>query len=485
MDKHLEEMWLAYVEGKLSPEQEETLAAELRKKPELMDVVYGDMQMDSLLRQMKICDKEFVGSVQERLNACESQQEFTECVMSEISGDKKGATGKHRARRKARRVDAPHSRKLSLWLPMSVAAAFLALISAHLINIHNVDSARKSIMPVVVKINGSAHMASDSNIVLRQGDVLAPTQTIYTLADSSVNLAYPDGTVVEVDANTRVRMMDGPDGKAGKKLKIEYGRLLADVAPQPAGYPMQIYTEQSVTEVLGTKFTLESDKTHTRLDMTRGKVGFTRLLDRTTAIVTAGQYIDTVDMIVHELDADSRQSKNALGAINQGAGSQKNQDPFVAGINFGGESVVLDGHRWMGHKEALDNGLSFTPAGKANAITTEIPVPDANLSRVLNTAAWVSFETMNVSYPLDNGKYEIYLYVMENYNPNKRKFDVLVEGKVVSTGIGLLAMGQWKKYGPYAANITDGKLDLTLKQDIDSPHVMGMLVERVGAVDGN
>jgi hypothetical protein len=95
---------------------------------------------------------------------------------------------------------------------------------------------------------------------------------------------------------------------------------------------------------------------------------------------------------------------------------------------------------------------------------------------MLNSAIWKNNATLNIDQTVPNGSYQLYLWVMENYQSFNRKFNVVLEGTQVALEIGYLPKNSWVKYGPYTATVTDGKLDLDLVQVIDSPHIKGMAI---------
>lgn len=153
---------------------------------------------------------------------------------------------------------------------------------------------------------------------------------------------------------------------------------------------------------------------------------------------------------------------------------------FVKGINFNGGAVTIEGNAWSSYSSALSSGLSV-PSGTNLATTSITPSPaaDADTTAMLNTALWSS-STFGFSQSLASGTYDVYFWVMENYQSNVRAFDVRLEGGTVASGIGTMPLGNWQKYGPYRVPVTDGALNVELVRSFGDPHVMGLAIFATG-----
>ena len=79
--------------------------------------------------------------------------------------------------------------------------------------------------------------------VLR-GEVRMPTVT------------FLDGTVVRVTAESRLSILDAPDGAGlhAKLLRLTTGEVQVEASAQPPGLPLRILTPQAEVEVVGTRF---------------------------------------------------------------------------------------------------------------------------------------------------------------------------------------------------------------------------------------
>ncbi len=111
----------------------------------------------------------------------------------------------------------------------------------------------------------------------------------------SAEIAYPDGTHVEILGNSMVVVQQ--DSQGGKRLNVLMGAIQADVTPQPAGRPMMISTPTATLEVLGTSFGVEADKKATQLDVSSGRVSMTRKIDGRRVEVAAGQFANASESV--------------------------------------------------------------------------------------------------------------------------------------------------------------------------------------------
>lgn len=150
---------------------------------------------------------------------------------------------------------------------------------------------------------------------------------------------------------------------------------------------------------------------------------------------------------------------------------------FVKGINLGGEAVTIAGNFWLSDEAARAAGL-VTP--QVNLLTTNIqPLPylKSGARRMLNSGIYRRHQ-LELKQALPNGDYDIYLWMMENYQSDWHCFTVALAGQIVESNVGKLALGQWRRHGAYRTAITDGTLHLVItaqNPDIDA-HLMGLSI---------
>ena len=114
-----------------------------------------------------------------------------------------------------------------------------------------------------------------------------------TSALALAEILYEDGTVVELQGKTRVKLAVSPEG--GKELFVMSGQIQAFVSPQPAGLPLRIATSTATLEVLGTVLGVEVRDSSTQLQVSSGRVAITRHVDGERVEVSAGQLATATD----------------------------------------------------------------------------------------------------------------------------------------------------------------------------------------------
>ena len=155
-------------------------------------------------------------------------------------------------------------------------------------------------------------------------------------------LRCPDGTRLEIEPGTVLRVVGGAEG--GKRLAVDRGALLADVSPQAKDRPMEVTTPHAKATVLGTALrivvNMDGGKGSTRLEVTQGKVRLTRLLDGKSVDVVSGHYAVAAAGVGLAPKAMSR-------TITMGGGATKPQDTYLYGYagyenaNYGGRASLM------------------------------------------------------------------------------------------------------------------------------------------------
>jgi hypothetical protein len=143
-------------------------------------------------------------------------------------------------------------------------AALLTVVAVAMAFIHFREIAN-SRTPAVTQISGS---------VDRSAATLGPGESVSTGAQSSAVLTYVDGTVVELAAETSIRVSARSWSDRSKGLDLVTGRIRAEVVPQVPGAPMVLSAGHAKAEVVGTKLSFQNDDGRTRLEVTEGTVRF-------------------------------------------------------------------------------------------------------------------------------------------------------------------------------------------------------------------
>ncbi|MFQ4138714.1 hypothetical protein PGN35_020610 [Nodosilinea sp. PGN35] len=152
---------------------------------------------------------------------------------------------------------------------------------------------------------------------------------------------------------------------------------------------------------------------------------------------------------------------------------------FVAGINLGGEAVTVGGDRWQSYSEALAAGLATPGATTAATYYVPTPYPSRGTRTMLNSVIFKT-QTLAIEQPLPNGSYDLYLWIMENYQTHWHTLELRVAEQPVAQGLGYLPFRGWARYGPYPIAVTDGVLHLSLTTsdpNIDA-HLMGLSLHK-------
>ena len=141
-----------------------------------------------------------------------------------------------------------------------------------------------------------------------------------------------------------------------------------------------------------------------------------------------------------------------------------------------GPAVTINGNLWLSQAAAESDGLSITTDDNLqspNISITVNPTADTDTSSMLKKCVW-SRGDVNIQQILQNGQYEIYLWMIENHQDNYHSIDVIMEGVSVATGIGLLEYSKWERYGPYTVTVADGVLNIDLSADIGGKIAAGV-----------
>jgi ferric-dicitrate binding protein FerR (iron transport regulator) len=167
------------------------------------------------------------------------------------------------------------------WLYAAAAALLAAGIGTLLLP-------REAAEPVVrvQRVEGTATRVGPSGRApLRPGDALGIGDGLETDGNGRVVLAFDDRSTLKVGPGSA---LSGLDVRGGKRLFVARGAVEADVVRQ--ALPLTVRTPEGEAKVLGTVFRLEVAGGSTRLEVEKGLVRLTRLEDRKSTDVAAGQY---------------------------------------------------------------------------------------------------------------------------------------------------------------------------------------------------
>ena len=179
----------------------------------------------------------------------------------------------------------PTPRRRAWLAPAFALAACVALAVAWWTGVR-----RDSAMLAAHDVSGTVRWvgANGESVPFLSDDARVGSGTIETLSDdAAVTLSFRDGTRVTLTAHSAATLSDSGQ----KRVDLRQGNLSADVRPQPTGRPLVIQTPTALLEVLGTRFDVEAGSSMTWLDVEKGLVQVTRLVDGRTAKVPAEREI--------------------------------------------------------------------------------------------------------------------------------------------------------------------------------------------------
>lgn len=249
-------------------ESDQTLARGLKQQ----------LVMDDLLSQSLAVDRgDFLAQVDQRLR--DEQSGMAGAIASESELVRKAASPEQHV--PSRRFLSRRRLKIGAVIAV-VAIAVLAFLPES-----NPD------WPVVVRADGVAEITdlkspNEAASAIEVGQKLRTGQAIRTGEAGSVVLRYDDGTEVTMHAVTSLSLVRSAENRE-RLLRLDAGRLSANVVKQPDDRPMRFRTPTSVATVLGTRLSLEVSAASTRLDVVEGRVQLADSLEANVVMVSTGQ----------------------------------------------------------------------------------------------------------------------------------------------------------------------------------------------------
>ena len=259
----LENLIAAWLDGRISEAESESLQQELRESAEARATFNTFAQLDAVLHE--VADTEGVGAI------------------SQASGSSVSIP---------KRATPPYARAL-----LAIAAGIIITLTAvlyfqpmkaghNIVWIKELNGALTWIGDGGQMIQGSDSPQTPTrwSNVLNKGAEL-PGGTIEGMApDSWFELEFHDGSIGMISGDSILTFSD----QGQKELRLKQGRFSASVVPQPAGKPMLIHTPSAVLKVIGTQFDVEAVHDSTMLHVREGKVQITQIRDGKTVDVPAG-----------------------------------------------------------------------------------------------------------------------------------------------------------------------------------------------------
>ena len=258
----LENLIAAWLDGRISEAESESLQQELRESAEARATFNTFAQLDAVIRE--VADTEGVGAI-------------LQASGSSVSIPK--------------RATPPYARAL-----LAIAAGIIIALTAVLYfqpmkagrNIVRIKGLNGTLTWIgdggqMVQGSDSPQTPTRWSNVLGKGAEL-PGGTIEGMApDSWFELEFHDGSIGMISGDSILTFSD----QGQKELRLKQGRFSASVVPQPAGKPMLIHTPAAELKVVGTRFDVEAGPASTMLYVREGKVQIRRVSDGKTVDVPA------------------------------------------------------------------------------------------------------------------------------------------------------------------------------------------------------
>lgn len=136
-------------------------------------------------------------------------------------------------------------------------------------------------------------------------------------------------------------------------------------------------------------------------------------------------------------------------------GGYKGKWAFYRGVNLNGPPIKIDGNPWDG-----DDAPNFVCKDRPinDPDVRLLPPTNEARARMIHSFRWNTSASMSFT-KVPRGRYAVYAYVWEDNNPEV--FDISLEGKVVDRGYRSGREGQWRRLGPWVAEIEDGSIEIT------------------------
>ena len=262
----LEQRIGAWLDGRISEAESETLQQELRESAEARATFESYAQLDAVIRE--VADTESVGAI------------------SRGSGSSVSIP---------KRATPPYARAL-----LAIAAGIIIALTAVLYfqpmkagrNIVRIKGLNGTLTWIgdggqIVQGSSSPQMRTRwSNVLSEEAEL--PGGTIEgTAPDSWFELEFHDGSTATIFGDSILTFSD----QGQKELRLKQGRFSASVVPQPAGEPMLIHTPAAHLKVVGTQFDVEAAPESTMLYVREGKVQIRRMSDGKTVDVSTGHRV--------------------------------------------------------------------------------------------------------------------------------------------------------------------------------------------------
>lgn len=167
-------------------------------------------------------------------------------------------------------------------IPLSVAAALAVIFGGA-----NYWT-RLQTTAVITEVKGAAVVARNgADLSAQIGMKIRPSDRLSVAPASQMMLRYHDNSTITLAADSSASLLQHA---TAKRLRMERGRMEAQVSAQYAGNPMIVYTPNAAAQAIGTRFALNCSSGRSELEVTGGSVRFMRLVDNRSVNVGSTSY---------------------------------------------------------------------------------------------------------------------------------------------------------------------------------------------------
>ena len=275
----------------------------------------------------------------------------------------------------------------------------------------------------------------ESGFELREGDVI-------TVRKGSARVAYvEEKTYLHIRSGTELTLGKQRDGK---QVRLGSGVVTVEAAPQPVGQPMVVRSANAEVSLKSARVTVRNLGQETLVEVAGEAVRVERASDGAIAEVPAGCW--------------TLMKEQALPQVWE----------FLTGVNLNGGEVAVDGGNWLSHAKAQSAGLKVEADGKEGPVerknSAQQPigyVSGPGLQGMLMSKVAVNNAKLELSWPQENGSYQVFVWMMEDEADSARSLRLNVQSKPLATELGRSqTLGSWDRFGPYPAEVKDGSLNL-------------------------
>ncbi|MCY4013029.1 MAG: FecR domain-containing protein [Gammaproteobacteria bacterium] len=206
-------------------------------------------------------------------------------------------------RARDRRMPGPR-RNRSAW-PWAVAAALAAAVGFALVYPALPVADQTRLARVDTSVGGIYRVADAGLSRLSGGDWVSGNEVLRTGKQGSTWLALDDGSVLEIEARTQLRLRRQ---RLGNRVHVDRGRVIVQAAAQ-GGSTLEVATDDVVVAVKGTVFGLSHGTKGTRVAVVEGEVEVRSSGSRKS--LRAGEQFDTRGVVVTSVVDDVAWSADA------------------------------------------------------------------------------------------------------------------------------------------------------------------------------